>query len=100
MRCAQRPTSRGSGPVHALGSMVSSVEAKPMMMLRPVTDAVMEPSVAAASAVVERCPIETTEATTSEYSSTCVPARSRYQRVGRARRGAARARGAPRMGSV
>ena len=42
------------------------------MMLKPETLAVMEPSVEAARAVVDRCPMETTEAMTSEYSSKCV----------------------------
>ncbi len=42
------------------------------MMLYPVTLAVIEPSVEAASAVVDKCPIDTTEAITSEYSSECV----------------------------
>jgi hypothetical protein len=63
-------------------------------MLNPVTEAVMEPSVAAARAVVDRCPIDyttkimsngvtkfhriltTTEATTREYSRMCVLTRS------------------------
>lgn len=52
--------------------MVSRVLAKPTQMLYPVTLAVMEPRVAAASAVVDRWPIETTEATTREYSRMCV----------------------------
>ena len=52
--------------------MVSRVLVKPWIMLSPETLAVIEPRVAAASAAVERWPMETTEATTSEYSSTCV----------------------------
>ena len=51
---------------------MSSVLAKPWMMLNPETLAVIEPSVEAARAVVDKCPIEMTEATTSEYSNKCV----------------------------
>ena len=40
------------------------------MMLYPETLAVMDPKVEAASAVVDKCPIETTDAITREYSST------------------------------
>lgn len=40
------------------------------MMLRPETLAVIEPNVAAASAAVDKWPMETTEATTNEYSKT------------------------------
>ena len=72
IRCAQSPTNCGWEDVHALGSMVSRVLANPWMMLKPETLAVMEPSVDAASAVVERCPMEMTDATTSEYSKRCV----------------------------
>ena len=42
------------------------------MILYPVTLAVMDPSVEAARAVVEICPIEMTDAITKEYSKTCV----------------------------
>ena len=42
------------------------------MMLYPETLAVIEPSVDAARAVVDRWPMDTTEAMTSEYSSRCV----------------------------
>lgn len=68
IRCDQSPTSWGWEDVHALGSIVSSVLAKPCMILNPETLAVIEPSVEAARAVVDKWPIEMTEATTSEYS--------------------------------
>lgn len=42
------------------------------MMLKPETLAVMEPSVDAARAVVDKCPIEMTDAITREYSNRCV----------------------------
>ena len=42
------------------------------MMLYPETLAVIDPSVDAARAVVDRGPMDTTEAMTSEYSSRCV----------------------------
>ena len=42
--------------------------ANPWMILNPETLAVIEPSVEAARAVVDKCPIEMTEATTREYS--------------------------------
>lgn len=51
---------------------MSKVLVKPWMMLKPETLAVMDPKVAAASAAVEICPIEMTEATTKLYSRTCV----------------------------
>jgi hypothetical protein len=38
-------------------------------MLKPVTEAVIDPNVEAARAVVPRWPIATTVATTSEYSN-------------------------------
>ena len=72
IRCDHRPTSCGCEEVHALGSMVSSVLVKPCTMLYPETLAVIDPSVDAARAVVDRCPMDTTEAMTSEYSSRCV----------------------------
>ena len=40
---------------------------KPSMILKPVTLAVIDPRVAAASALVERWPMETVPATRSEY---------------------------------
>lgn len=40
------------------------------MILNPVTLAVIDPNVAAASAVVDICPMEITEAMTREYSMT------------------------------
>ena len=46
--------------------------AKPWMMLNPETLAVMEPRVEAASAVVDRCPMDTTAAITRENSNRCV----------------------------
>ena len=61
---------------------MSRVLAKPWMMLKPVTLAVIEPRVDAARAVVERCPMETTEAMTREYSSKCVLERSGKYRKG------------------
>lgn len=63
-----RPTSSGLWDVHALGNMVSRAEARPWMMLKAVTLAVMEPRVDAARATVDRCPIDTTDARTREYS--------------------------------
>jgi hypothetical protein len=72
MRWDQSPTKRGSPLVQALGSMVSRVLTKPWTIERPVTDAVIDPRVAAAKAVVLRCPIDTTDDTTREYSKTCV----------------------------
>ena len=42
------------------------------MILNPETLAVIEPRVDAASAVVERCPMDITEAMTREYSNRCV----------------------------
>ena len=41
-------------------------------MMYPVTLAVIDPSVDAANAVVEICPIETTDAITREYSNAWV----------------------------
>ena len=52
--------------------MVSRVLVKPCTMLYPETLAVMEPRVDAARAVVDRCPIATTDAITREYSRRCV----------------------------
>ena len=72
MRCDHSPTSCGWEEVHALGSIVSNVLAKPWMILNPETLAVIEPRVEAARAVVDKWPIETTEAMTSEYSKTWV----------------------------
>jgi hypothetical protein len=43
-----------------------------MMIEKPVTEAVMDPSADAAKAVVLRCPMEMTEDTTREYSRTWV----------------------------
>lgn len=69
---AHKPTSCGWGEVQAEGSKVSRALAKPWRMLNPLTLAVIEPSEIAARAVVDRWPIETTDAMTSEYSRTCV----------------------------
>lgn len=69
MRCVQSPTSWGCDEVHALGSIVSSAHAKPWTTLNPDTLAVIDPSVDAASAVVERWPMAITEAIEREYSN-------------------------------
>jgi hypothetical protein len=61
------PTNWGFDEVHALGRRVSRLPRKPCMILKPVTLAVMVPRVAAARALVEMWPIETTPATRSEY---------------------------------
>ena len=68
MRCVQSPTSCGWGDVHALGNIVSRVLARPWMILKPVTLAVIVPRVHAASATVERWPMDMTEAIEREYS--------------------------------
>ncbi len=52
--------------------MVSRALAKPWIMLKPLTLAVMEPREMAASAVVEMCPIVITDTMTREYSKTWV----------------------------
>ncbi len=52
--------------------MVSRALVKPWMILRPDTLAVIDPSVIAARAVVDKCPTESTEAMTRLYSNTCV----------------------------
>lgn len=72
MRCVHSPTSCGSPEVHALGRTVSKALDIPWMMLSPVTLAVMKPIVAAASAVVEMCPMEITEDMMMLCSNTCV----------------------------
>lgn len=59
--------------------MVSRALAKPWIMLKPLTLAVMEPREMAASAVVEMCPIVITDTITREYSKTWVLRRI-YQR--------------------
>lgn len=68
----QRPTNLGSRLVHALGSIVSNEFVNPCMIERPVTEAVIEPSVMPARASVEIWPIEITEATIKEYSNSWV----------------------------
>jgi hypothetical protein len=68
MRWDQSPTSCGFGDVQALGNIVSRVLERPCMMLYPVTLAVIMPRVDAASATVERWPMDTTDAITREYS--------------------------------
>ena len=63
--------------------MVSKVLVNPWMMLKPDTLAVIDPSVDAARAVVDRCPRETTDAITNEYSRTWVlenSCQNRYRR--------------------
>lgn len=67
MRWHHSPTNRGLGEVQALGKRVSRLLTKPCIILKPVTLAVMDPSVTAASAFVERWPMETVPATTREY---------------------------------
>ena len=57
---------------------------KPWTMLYPETLAVIDPSVEAARAVVDKCPIDTTDAMTREYSSRCVLALDRTLLVTRA----------------
>lgn len=52
--CDQSPTNCGSDDVHAAGSMVSKALVKPWMILNPETLAVMEPSVMAARAVIDK----------------------------------------------
>jgi len=48
---------------------VSRADAKPWIMLKPETEAVIDPREIAARALVERCPMDTTGATTNVYSS-------------------------------
>ena len=66
-RWHHNPTNRGLDEVQALGKRVSKLLMKPCMILKPVTLAVMDARVAAARALVERWPMETVPATTSEY---------------------------------
>ena len=61
------PTSCGLDEVQALGRSVSRLLRKPCMIPKPVTEAVIDPRVAAARALVEMWPIETVPATRSEY---------------------------------
>ena len=68
----QISTSSGFLLVQAPGKSVSRQLMNPCMMLNLVTDAVMDPSVAATRAIVDRCPIDTTEATTRLYSRMCI----------------------------
>ena len=49
----QSPTNRGSLLVHALGSMVSRQLQNPSIIEKPDTDAVIEPRVTAAKALVD-----------------------------------------------
>ena len=51
---------------------MSRVLVNPWMMLNPDTLAVMEPIVAAANAVVDKWPSETTDASCRLYSRICV----------------------------
>lgn len=67
IRWHHSPTSCGLDEVQALGRRVSRELMKPSTILKPVTLAVIDPRVAAASALVERWPIETVPATRSEY---------------------------------
>ena len=59
----------GLSEVQAGGRMLSSVDAKPCTMLYPVTEAVIEPIVAAAKATVEIWPMDMTEARIKENSA-------------------------------
>lgn len=51
---------------------MSRAETIPTMMDQPVTEAVIEPRVDAASSTVDKCPMEITEAIEREYSSNWV----------------------------
>lgn len=58
------------------------MEAKPCAMAYPVTLAVIIPSVPAARATVDMCPMVTTDARMKEYSKTCeLGKRISYQRI-------------------
>lgn len=72
IRCVQRPTKLGLSDVHADGRTVSNVLAIPWMILKPVMLAIIKPIVAAASATVEMCPIEITDAMIMLCSNMCV----------------------------
>jgi hypothetical protein len=72
IRIVQSPTCDGVPEVHAAGNMVSSAVLIPIINENPVTEAVIVPSVTAARASVEICPMETTGAIDREYSRTCV----------------------------
>lgn len=72
MRCVHSPTRCGWSEVQAPGSIVSKVETRPWIMLRPVTLAVMNPIVAAARATVEIWPMEITDDIIMLCSKTCV----------------------------
>ncbi len=54
---------------------MSRAEDMPTKIDQPVTEAVIEPKVDAASSTVERCPMEMTEAIASEYSRSWVLSR-------------------------
>lgn len=69
IRCVQRPTNSGLSLVHAEGNTVSRALAKPIIMLKPVTFNVISPIVIAARAVVDICPMESTETMRRENSS-------------------------------
>lgn len=68
IRNVHNPTKDGFADVQAGGNIVSKEVLNPISMDNPVTLAVIELRVAAASASVEIWPIDTIEATESEYS--------------------------------
>lgn len=72
IRKVHRPTFEGVPDVQAAGSIVSNAVAKPTIIEKPVTPAVIEANVTAARASVETCPMEITAAMDREYSSICV----------------------------